>query len=144
MRPILILPVILLTLTLALAVPQSASARANFTAPKLYAVALYADWCSACKVLDPKVKEAIEEGSLLAKDILFVTMDFTDKPRIHQSKMLARELGLEWLLTKIGSKTGYIVLVNPETQSEIIRIYADSEIADILKTFEDALALSAD
>lgn len=99
---------------------------------KIYAVSVWAEWCTACKVLDPKVGQAIEEGNLHGENVLFLRMDFTDKQRIYQSKMLARSLGLEEFLKSNGAGTGYMALVDAETKQELLRFNANASAEDII------------
>lgn len=88
---------------------------------KYYAVTFYADWCGSCKILDPAISQARESAELDKSDILFVTMDFTDKETIHQSLMLSKALGLSEYVKKAGSKTGYMVVLDANSMAELKR-----------------------
>lgn len=77
--------------------------------PKVVGVLMYADWCSSCKVLEPKlnpVKRGFED-----KPILFTRFDLTDDFTIDQSARFAALLGLEKLFKENAGKTGYMALI---------------------------------
>ncbi|MBI2150126.1 MAG: hypothetical protein HYU27_05925 [Acidobacteria bacterium] len=77
--------------------------------PKVVGVLMYADWCSSCKVLEPKlnpVKRGFED-----KPILFTRFDLTDDFTIDQSARFAAVLGLEKLFKENAGKTGYMALI---------------------------------
>lgn len=106
---------------------------------KVLAVLFYADWCPNCKILDPKIAEARETGALDKKNVLFVTMNFTDKTTIHQSLLLARALGIDDYVRAQGSGTGYLVLLDAGTKQEVGRFDRESSTADILKAIDERL-----
>ncbi len=44
---------------------------------RLAAVLVYADWCSSCKIIDPKIQAAKEQGPI--NGVSFVTLDYTKR-----------------------------------------------------------------
>lgn len=113
----------------------SAMAARPIPSAKLYAVYAYADWCPNCKILSPKITKARE--ALAKEPVLFVTLDLTDKTRIHQALLLAQALGLgDWLRAQ-GSATGYLALLEPVSKKELARFdrdgSADAMVAAITK-----------
>lgn len=108
--------------------------------PKPHTIALYfyADWCPNCQKITPKYEKVREQALLDRENILFVTMDLTDKPRIHQSILLAQALGLGDFLKQQGSATGYIAILNAQTKVEVSRIDSTHSIESI----ENMLKLS--
>lgn len=95
-----------------------------------YAVVFYADWCGTCKAMDPTVKEA--RASLTDKPVLFVTFDMTDDKTKKQTAMLADALGLEEHYAENAGKTGFILLIDAESNEVVDRITVNDS-ADAMK-----------
>lgn len=112
---------------------------ASATTPKIIALYFYADWCPNCKLLSPQLAKARKDAALDAQDVLFVTLNLTDKTSIHQSLMLAHALGLEEYVKKQGSGTGYIALINPADKKELSRIDSRADSGTIEKSINSAL-----
>ncbi len=106
---------------------------------KVIAVYFYANWCGNCKVLSPKLEEAKKTGNLNDKDVLFVTLDLSDKSSIHQTLLLAKSLGIGEYLREQGSATGYVALLDSKSKKEIHRFDRNSEPSDIVKVISDKL-----
>lgn len=116
---------------LLLILPPIASHARELPAPKLLAVYFYADWCSNCKLLSPKISEARTRGVLDKKNILFVTMNLTDKTTIHQSILLAQALGIGDYLKAQGSATGYMAVLDASSKKELTRFDSAQSSSDI-------------
>ena len=126
------LPVSSLVLAGALAIPvatvgfgltSSAGAdevRQGAQRPELILVDHYADWCGKCQALKSPLNTALEE--LADEPILFVKYDFTDKHTKLQAEYLAGELGLDNEWDDYGGKTGFVVVIDPETHKIVDRI----------------------
>lgn len=122
----------LAALCLLLFAPNAHAAR-PIPEPRLIAVYAYADWCPNCKALSPKLAEARKSLDANQTDILFITLDLTDKPRIRQSLLHAQALGLgEWLRTQ-GSATGYVALIDAKTKQEVGRFDNGDDVEEIKK-----------
>lgn len=117
-------------LTLMVTVPASARELAS---PKLIAVYFYADWCSNCKILEPNMAEARKQGTLDKKDILFVTLDLSNKPAIHQSILHAQALGIGEFLKAQGSSTGYVAVLDADSKKKLARFDRESSAEAIKK-----------
>lgn len=89
--------------------------------PQLIAVYFYADWCPNCKAFSPILKEARAQGGLDDQPILFVTLDLTSKPTIHQSILHAQALGIGEFLQAQGSATGYAAILDATSKKELAR-----------------------
>lgn len=132
----------LLTMAFALLafIPQPhAMEEAEVAAPLVKAVSFHSDSCGACKVLAPKIKEAMSAVNM--DKIEVVKFDFTNKGTIEATKSLAAEKGLSDLLQKYGAKTGFVVLVNARgDQVETIKSDDDAEdiAEDLVKLILDA------
>lgn len=110
----------------------SVQAANDLPEPKLMAVYFYADWCPNCKALSATVAQARADGGLDTKDVLFVTIDFTDKAKTHQSILHAQALGIGDYLKAQGSATGYIALLDVRSIKEITRFDRSSDSAGML------------
>lgn len=106
-------------LTLAFAVltflPQSFAMDGKtdtMTKTAVTAVAFHSDNCGSCKVLGPKMKEAMNAINQDKVDV--VKFDFTNKNTIEATKILAANKNLNDILQQYGAKTGFVVLLNAE------------------------------
>lgn len=129
---------IILSLLL-LALPFSANAARELPKPKLMAVYFYADWCANCKVLSPKIMEARTKGDLDKKEVLFVTLNLTDKTTIHQAVLLSSALGIGDYVKQQGSSTGYIAILDATKKSELARFDRANSSEEIEKGFTGLL-----
>ena len=97
-------------------------------APKLKAVVFHSDNCGSCKVLGPKMKEAMQAINM--DQIEVVRLDFTTKETIEASKALAENENVAGLLQKFGAKTGFVTLLNSD--GEIVeKLGKDDTVEDI-------------
>lgn len=101
--------------------------------PKLLAVYFYADWCPNCKALSPILGEVRSDATLQKAPVLFVTLDLTDKPRIHQALLLSTSLGIGDFVRAQGSATGYVALLDADTKKELARFDRTSSSKIILE-----------
>lgn len=106
-------------------------------APTLIALKFYADWCPLCKAMMPAVMET--EKKAADKSVLFVKLDQTDKDS-HQAEYLLAALGMGNLWTEHAGKTGYILLMDPESERVVGRVNSDMDAAAMGKAIDDAFA----
>ena len=106
--------------------------------PEVIGVLFYADWCGSCKTLDPKLEQAT--AKLVNKPALLTTFDMTNLATQYQAGQLANALGLADLYQEIGLKTGFMILVDPETGRQIDKISRDDTVDEIVSKIEAALA----
>ena len=106
---------------------------------KLLAVYFYADWCPNCKALSPTLGAVRADPAIAAAPILFVTLDLSDKPRIHQSLLLSGALGIGDFVRAQGSATGYVALLDARTHEEIARFDRGDGEAPIKTALLEAL-----
>lgn len=95
---------------------------------KAKAVVFYSDSCGACKILDPKMKEAMQAINTNMIDV--VMFDFSSKDTIEATKTLAKEKGVESTLQAYGAKTGFVVLLNHKGE-EVGKLTIEDTTAEI-------------
>ena len=88
--------------------------------PKVLAVLFYADWCSWCKELEPKLNKVKRDFE--GKPILFTRFDLTDEFTNDQAARYAALLGLENYYTENAGKTGYMLLIDSQSKKVLGRI----------------------
>ncbi len=74
---------------------------------KIAAIKFHADYCGACKKLEPKITEL--KSTFKDKGVVFVRFDFTDDASKSKTKSLASDEGLADVLSS-HKGTGYVVL----------------------------------
>ncbi|MCC5877047.1 MAG: thioredoxin family protein [Candidatus Sumerlaeia bacterium] len=102
-------------------------------APTLMAVKFHADWCGPCQRMKPVLEEV--KGSYAESQVLFVTLDLTDKKSSHQAALLASALGLDELWAYNAGSTGRLFLVDASEKSikdTITVAHSAEDIGEIL------------
>jgi thiol-disulfide isomerase/thioredoxin len=103
-------------------------------------VVFHADWCGSCKILGPKMMEAMEQ--LESKEALhIVKFDLTDDTTKAKSADMAGENGLTDLYQKLTPKTGFAVLV--KDGQEAVRITKTDSVEVIKAKLETFIALNS-
>lgn len=105
--------------------------------PEAIGVLLYADWCSKCKELDPKLQEV--KPKFKGQNILFTRFDMTNEFTKDQSSLLAGQLGLLDLYKKHEGKTGYMILLDGKTHEVLSTITSDQSPQSIQEQIQSTL-----
>lgn len=92
---------------------------------KLIAVRMYADWCGYCKTLDAKLEDIKPEFE--GSGTLFTYFDLTDEYQHSQTRLMAERMNLSHIYETYGERTGFMVLVNPETGEVLQEISSEPE-----------------
>lgn len=105
-------------------------------AANLAAVLVYADWCSSCKILDPKV-EAVKANQELP-GVNFVTIDYTardvDDLFAQADQQGVGEAIRQFLAEEV--KTGWLLLVDLDDNrvvGKVVKSMEEAEIAGAIK-----------
>ncbi|MEM0928621.1 MAG: thioredoxin domain-containing protein [Pseudomonadota bacterium] len=110
-------------------------------APRAITAALsYADWCSSCKMLDPKLAAVRQNHAL--EGITFVTLDYTERDS-GAFFMAADNAGIgEAVSSHFAAevKTGLLLLVDPATQEVVSVINKTMSETEILSALTAATA----
>lgn len=110
--------------------------------PKLAAVLVYADWCSSCQVLDPKV-EAVKAGDAI-DGVTFVKLDYTareDEAFYEQADTAHVDEALEAFMGE-QIKTGQLLLVDLDDERVIGKVTKTLTEAEITGALKAAAAVS--
>lgn len=92
---------------------------------KLIAVRMYADWCGYCKTLDAKLEDIKPEFE--GSGTLFTYFDLTDEYQHSQTRLMAERMNLSHIYETYGERTGFMVLVDPETGEVLQEISSEPE-----------------
>jgi thiol-disulfide isomerase/thioredoxin len=103
---------------------------------KITAVAFHSDSCGSCKILGPRMKEAMK--AVNADKINLVKFDFSNAKTTAATKTLAAEKGVDSVLQQYGAKTGFIVLLNNHGK-EVGKLKVDDTSADIAAKIAKAI-----
>ena len=120
------------------ALPAASGVPSDDDEPKVLAVVFAADWCGACKVLDPKfeaVKPSLDELPLEV-----VTLDFTDNGTRSASARTAAAHGVRDVFDANAGRTGFILLVDADSQEVLGRILHTDSRAQMRQKVRRALA----
>lgn len=98
---------------------------------------MYADWCSKCKQLDPKLSEV--KPQFQGQPILFTKFVMTDDFTTSQSKKMARLLGLSDLFQEHEGSTGYMVLLDAQTNEVLTTLKHDQSEQELKQEIESVL-----
>ncbi len=81
---------------------------------KTKVVAFHSDTCGACKILGPRMKEAM--GLINAEKVEVVKFDFTTDETKAASMAMAEQKGLSALYNSYAPKTGMILVLSKDGQ----------------------------
>ena len=116
MRPSLIHAALLILLPAAPALARNdwnePAAASPAGEPRLVAAMFRSSWCSACRILEPRVDDVRAEFD--GADIDWVRFNFTWGER-DALRGLAVEEGIEPLYDQLAGRTGFLVLMDRET-----------------------------
>ncbi len=115
--------------------PSSVTAETVRTAENLSAALIYADWCSACQVLDPRVEAARAAGAF--EDVNYAVLDYTD--RDGEALFAAADAAGMGEAVRAhlanGIRTGQLLLIDTDRQDVIGTVRKDlsaEEIAEVV------------
>lgn len=106
-------------------------------APAIKAVAFHSDSCGSCKIIGPRMMEAIT--IINPAKLSMVKFDFTNKQSIAATKELAKKANVDNILQKYGAKTGFVVLVN-NAGDVVDTIKVDHDTSEIASKLAMAIA----
>jgi len=104
----------------------------------LTAVFFYSNWCGACQVLEPKLEAA--KPAFADRPVDFVKFDFSFALVKGKALLaLAKEKNLSNVYAKNKGKTGFLLLVDPATETVLDVITMRDSVAVIAATIDKRL-----
>jgi thiol-disulfide isomerase/thioredoxin len=120
--------ILLLAVTLFGFVPNSHAMQPLSDNDKPVIARFTADWCGNCKILEPKLQQALDETNL--RDAFnIVIFDFTNDQSEAEAAAKAGETGLTDLYQKHAPKTGFAILI--KNGQEVARLTKSNSVEDI-------------
>jgi len=114
---------------------KTAKADCNSETAKIAAVKFHADYCGACKSLEPKITEL--KGKF-KDEVVFVKFDFSSDDAKAKTKSLAADQGLNTVLAS-HKGTGYIVLYDLKSKKVVGKLKNKHTVADMEKEIKTYL-----
>ncbi len=115
---------------------KHAKSSCNDATSKIAAIKFHADYCGACKKLDPKITEL--KSTYKDQGVVFVQFDFTNSESKEKTKELASTEGLESVLNSYKG-TGYIVLYDLKNKKVVGKLKNSQNVAEMEKTINTYL-----
>ncbi len=107
--------------------------------PEVIAATFSSAWCSACKILEPRLAKVIPDFA--DKPVKFVELDFTFGQR-EEVEAKARAEGLAEIYPRFEGATGFTLLVDRETGEIIDRLTVDYSQSAMRSALARALAVA--
>ena len=107
--------------------------------PAVYGVLMYADWCGACKALDPKINQARKDANLDNQEVLFLRWDLTNETTQHQALMMASALGLSDVYAANAGKTGFMLLLDAESGKRLAMLTVKQDSEEIASEIKNSI-----
>ena len=114
---------------------SSTKADCNSATAKIAAVKFHADYCGACKNLEPKITELKGKFN---DEVVFVQFDFTSDESKEKTESLAADQGLKSVLES-NKGTGYIVLYDLKTKKVVGTLKNSQSVAEMEKEIKTYL-----
>lgn len=113
-----------------------------FTAgePNLVAAMFYSAWCSACALLDPKLRDVAPDFD--GRAVQFVKFDFSMGPTQEQQQE-AERLGIADTYNDNKGGTGFMLLVDRRSQLTLSAITSSMSREDIRDALNSAISKAA-
>jgi len=97
--------------------------------PAVIAIKFHADWCGYCKAMGSVFEEL--QAKYDQQPVLFVTFDQTRSYKAQQSKYLAHAMDLQDVWNRHGGKTGFVLLIDAETNDVVERLDHQQSLKDM-------------
>jgi thiol-disulfide isomerase/thioredoxin len=114
---------------------KTANADCKSETAKIAVVKFHADFCGACKNLEPKISEL--KGKF-DESVVFVKFDFTNDNVKAKTRTFASEQGLNSVLES-NSGTGYLVVYDLKTKQVLAKLDNTLSATDMEKTIKNYL-----
>lgn len=105
--------------------------------PEFIGLLFYADWCSSCKVLEPKLNPVKKDFA--GRQILFARVDLTNEFTREQSKLFVGWVGLGDVFQQYGDKTGFMLIIRLKDTAVLSRLVKTQTEDELRKEIRKAL-----
>lgn len=116
---------------------QDSGGSTEGAAPKVIAVKLHADWCGHCKQMGAAFEEM--QAKFDQEPVLYITLDQTRDFGRKQSQYLAHTLGLDGVWKEHGGKTGFILLIDPNSRQVVQTLTHEQNLKQMGAALEEAV-----
>jgi len=106
--------------------------------PRLIAATFRSNWCGPCRILEPRFEAVMEDYA--SAEIENVRFDFSFGRRGRLAELAAEE-GISEVYTRSAGSTGYVLLIDRETQDVLAHITVRYAECDIRGAIEHALTI---
>ncbi|MCI0629520.1 MAG: thioredoxin family protein [Phycisphaerales bacterium] len=106
-------------------------------APKIIAVKFHADWCGFCKQMGGVFEEM--QAKFDKEPVLYVTFDQTRDFNRTQSRYLAHTMGLDCVWKEHGGKTGFVLLIDPNTHKVVQTLTHEQNLKQMGAALQEAV-----
>lgn len=124
--------------------PAPASAQASpptVEEPRLVAALFRSNWCGPCKILEPRYERVMQAYDTARVEQVRFDSSFGRHGALAQR---ASEEGIHAVYETARNATGFVLLIDRDTQDILARITVDYSEADIAGALEYALDVIAD
>lgn len=141
LMPFLTLLTTLSLLQSAHAQPSHIAAEPSVSEPRLIAATFRSNWCGPCRILEPRFDSVMQDYA--DASIEEVRFDFSFGRRGRLAERAAEE-GISEVYARSAGSTGYVLLIDRETQDVLAHITVRYADGDIRGAIEHALAIIED
>lgn len=129
-----------LALLFSLIAPAHAQAPQN-NEPRLVAALFRSNWCGPCKILEPRYERVITDYADAPLERVRFDSSFRRRDALRER---ASEEGIRDAYEAASGATGFVLLIDRDTQDVLARITVDYSEADIRGALDYALELISD
>lgn len=115
--------------------------------PRVIAVKFWHVTCPACKTLDPRYADVIDNSGPEGREeyfddseVLFVTLDMSTALSRQQAALLASALGVRDVYDEVFGSSGFVVLFDARTKQRLGRLTAVQETNEMRSSIRDAIS----
>ena len=100
-----------------------------------YVVKIHADWCRACRAIQPTWQAL---ASSIDGEATLITFDVTDRKAAERSRSIANDLGLTEFLLDYGRQTGTVGVIRCDTLEPVAILRAERDLARYRQAIDQA------
>lgn len=132
---------LVLTLLCSLSSAAQALSPPSVEEPRLVAALFRSNWCGPCKILEPRYERLMQAYDTTSVEQVRFDSSFGRRRALAEQ---ASEEGIRAVYETARGATGFVLLIDRDTQDVLARITVDYSEADIAGALEYALDVIAD